>query len=294
MTVVLEKQQARRGFWAQLIRLPRAWVGGALVGVMLFGAVFAPLVTPKDPLQQFADGLSATGTPLAPGGNFPLGTDHLGRDLLARLVYGGRVSLFISISANLIAAFVGTTIGMLAGYYGGVVDTLLMRFTDVLLAYPAVLLALGLGSVLRPSIPVIILILMVITWPILARLVRSQTLSMRERQFVESARAAGASGPYILLRHILPHTLTVTVVYFTLNVASAVLIEAALSFLGVGVPLPTASWGNMILEGQSRYRIAPWMIFFPTLTILLTTLGFNLLGDAIRDALDPRTSLRLK
>ncbi|MBK8026851.1 MAG: ABC transporter permease [Chloroflexi bacterium] len=292
-TTTLQSKPVRRGFWAQLRRLPRAWVGGAMVGVMLLLTLFAPMIT-RDPLQQFMDGLSPTGTPLAPDANYLLGTDHLGRDMVARMLHGGRVSLFISIAANLTAAVFGTLIGMYAGYYGGVIDTLLMRFTDIILAYPAVLLALGFGSVLRPSIPVIILILMVITWPILARLVRSQTLTLRERQFVESARSVGATGPYILFRHILPHTLTVTVVWFTLNIASTVLIEAALSFLGVGVPLPTASWGNMILEGQSRYRIAPWMILFPTLAILITTLGFNLLGDAVRDALDPRTSQRLK
>jgi len=143
-------------------------------------------------------------------------------------------------------------------------------------------------------VPVVVTILTVITWPTLARLVRSQTLAIRERTFVESARAVGAADWYIIIFHILPHTLTVTVVWLTLSFASTVLVESALSFLGVGVPLPTPSWGNMINEGQSRYRIAPWMILVPTFAILMTTLGFNLLGDAIRDALDPRTALRLK
>lgn len=289
----LSNTQSKRGFWVQLRRLPRAWIGALMVGFIAFCAIFAPLIAPRDPLQQFTDGLSATGTPLPPSVGFPLGTDHLGRDLYTRLVYGARVSLFISLLANVTASLIGTFIGVLAGYYGGIIDTLLMRITDIMLAYPAVLLALGLGAVLRPSIPVIILILMVITWPTLARLVRSQTFAVRERQYVESARASGASDFYIMFRHILPHTITVTVVWFTLSIASTVLIEASLSFLGVGVPLPTASWGSMILEGQSRYRIAPWMILTPTVAILITTLGFNLLGDAIRDALDPRTSQRL-
>lgn len=293
MTATLQVKEAKRGFWVQLRRLPRAWIGGGMVAFVVLCAIFAPQIAPRDPLKQFSEGLSATGTPLPPGGDFLLGTDHLGRDLFARLLYGARVSLVISFAANLTAAVAGTLIGIFAGYYGGAIDTVLMRVTDVLLAYPATLLALGLGAVLRPSIPVVILILMIITWPALARLVRSQTFSVRERQFVESARASGATDLYIMMRHILPHVVTVSVVWFTLSIASTVLIEAALSFLGVGVPLPTASWGNMIFEGQSRYRIAPWMILTPTVAILITTLGFNLLGDAVRDALDPRTSQRL-
>lgn len=281
-------------FWSRLKRVRRAWVGGALVGVVSLAALFAPLLAPADPLEQFRDGISNLGTPLPPGGRFSLGTDHLGRDLMSRLLYGAQVSLLISLIANLTAGVLGTLIGVLAGYYAGFLDTALMRFTDVLLAFPAILLALGMAAVLRPSIPVVVIILTIITWPALARLVRSQTLSIKERAFVESARASGASDFYIIFWHILPHTLAVTVVWLTLSFATTVLIESSLSFLGVGVPLPTASWGNMINEGQTRYRIAPWMILVPTMAILVTTLGFNLLGDAVRDALDPRTSLRLK
>jgi peptide/nickel transport system permease protein len=287
------KRKARAGFWAQFRRLPRAWVGAAFVSFVTLTAIFAPLIAPADPLTQFRDGLSATGTPLPPSAQFPLGTDHLGRDMLSRTLYGARVSLKISFIANFVAALLGTTIGALAGYYSGIIDTALMRITDVLLAFPAILLALGLGSVLRPSELEVTLILTFITWPTLARLVRSQVLAVRERAFIESARCAGAGDYYILLRHILPHTLSVTIVWSTLSFASTVLVESSLSFLGVGVPLPTASWGNMIAEGQTRYRIAPWMIIVPTVCILITTLGFNLLGDAVRDALDPRTSQRL-
>lgn len=290
--MVALKSKSRSGFWQQLRRLPRAWVGATLVAIVVLGTVFAPELSPANPLQQFRDGLSQNGTPLPPSGRFPLGTDHLGRDMLSRTLYGGQVSLLISFIANFTASIFGTLIGLLAGYYSGLMDTVMMRFTDVLLAFPAILLALGLGSVLHPSIPVVMLILMWITWPPLARLVRSQTLTIRERAFVESARASGAEDWYILLRHILPHTITVTIVWASLSLASTVLVESSLSFLGVGVPLPTASWGNMIAEGQSRYRIAPWMIVVPTLCILITTLGFNLLGDAVRDALDPRTAQR--
>lgn len=284
--------KSQNGFWQQLRRLPRAWIGAALVLTVTLSAIFAPQLAPADPLTQFRDGLTATGVPLPPGDQFPFGTDHLGRDMLSRMLYGARVSLSISFLANLVAAIFGTGIGMLAGYYGGIIDTALMRLTDVLLAFPAVLLALGLGSVLRPSIPVVTLILMIITWPALARLVRSQVLSIRERAFVESARCAGAEDWYIIINHILPQIVSITVVWATLTFATTVLIESSLSFLGVGVPLPTASWGNMIAEGQSRYRIAPWMILIPTGGIMITTMGFNLLGDAIRDALDPRTSSR--
>jgi peptide/nickel transport system permease protein len=285
--------QVKRGFWVQLRRLPRAWVGAVLVLMVIIGAVFAPQIAPADPLKQFREGISQNGQPLPPSSQFPLGTDHLGRDMLSRLLYGAQISLTVSFIANLTAALFGTLVGALAGYYTGVLDTVLMRFTDVLLAFPAILLALGLGSVLRPSVPVVILILTIITWPALARLVRGQTLTLRERAFVESARASGARDSYIILRHILPHTITIAVVWASLSFASTILTESALSFLGVGVPLPAASWGNMIAEGQSRYRIAPWMILVPTVGILITTLGFNLLGDAIRDALDPRTSQRL-
>jgi peptide/nickel transport system permease protein len=278
-----------RGFWTRLRRLPRAWVGGAMVALVALAALFAPVLARHDPLNQFREGLSATGTPLPPNSQFILGTDNLGRDLYSRLLYGAQVSMTISLIANLTAGVLGTSIGLLAGYYSGWIDTLLMRFTDVLLAFPAILLALGLGAVLRPSVQVVIIILTVITWPTLARLVRSQVLTVRERAFVESARASGARDLYIIWHHILPHTLTVTIVWTTLSFATTVLIESSLSFLGVGVPLPTASWGNMILEGQTRYRIAPWMILMPSAAILIVTLGFNLLGDAVRDAMDPRS-----
>lgn len=293
MADVIElNDRPRIGFWGQLRRLPRAWIGAVMIAIVLFAAVFAPVLTKVDPLKQFRDGLADNGTPLPPSDRFPLGTDHLGRDMLSRMLYGAQVSLTIAFIANVVAALFGTLVGILAGYYTGLIDTLLMRFTDILLAFPAILLALGLGAVLRPSIPVVTLILTVITWPALARLVRSQVLSVRERAFVESARCVGATDRYIIWHHILLHTISVTLVYATLSFATTVLIESSLSFLGVGVPLPTPSWGNMIAEGQTRYRIAPWMILMPALGILITTLGFNLLGDAVRDALDPRTAQR--
>jgi len=284
---------SNNGFWSQFWRIGRAKIGLILVMIILIPTVFAPVFTSIDPLKQFRDGLAPNGVPLAPNETYIMGTDHLGRDMFSRLLYGGRVSLLVSFTANITAAIVGTFIGLLAGYYTGILDSILMRVTDVMLAFPAILLALGLGSVLRPSVQTVIIILSVVTWPTLARLVRGQTLIVRDRAFVESARASGATDRYIILHHILPHTITVTVVWASLSLASAVLIESSLSYLGVGVPLPSASWGNMIAEGQSRYRIAPWTILEPTVAILITTLGFNLLGDAVRDALDPHTSRRL-
>lgn len=284
--------KSNNSFWAILRRMPRTWVGTALVAMVALSAVFAPQLSPTDPLKQFREGLSPTGVPLGPNEQFPMGTDHLGRDMMSRLLYGAQVSLTVSFVANTVAALFGTAIGLLAGYYSGKIDWLLMRATDVLLAFPAILLALGLGSVLRPSIPTVLIILTVINWPGLARLVRSQVLSVRERAFIESARCIGAGDAYIMFRQILPQIAAITVVWGTLNFANTVLVESSLSFLGVGVPLPLPSWGNMIAEGQSRYRIAPWMILVPTAAILITTLGFNLLGDAIRDALDPRTHQR--
>jgi peptide/nickel transport system permease protein len=291
--VQLNAKAKQRGFWWQMSRLPRAWVGAALVLLVILAAIFAPALSPADPLKQFRNGLAKDGTPLAPSEQFPLGTDNLGRDVMSRLLSGARVSLTISLIANLVTAVVGTGVGLLAGYYSGIIDWVLMRLTDILLAFPAILLALGFGAVLRPSIPVVILILTFISWAPLARLIRGQVLTVRERAFIESARCIGARDAYIMFRQILPQIIAVTVVWITLSLANTVLIESSLSFLGVGVPLPQASWGNMIYEGQSRYRIAPWIILAPTLGILITTLGFNLLGDAVRDALDPRTSQRL-
>jgi ABC-type dipeptide/oligopeptide/nickel transport system permease subunit len=292
MVVPLEKP-AKRGFWAQLRRIPRGWVGASLVLLVVLGAVFAPQLSPADPLKQFRDGLAENGTPLPPSARFPMGTDNLGRDVMSRMLYGARISLTASLLANTLAALVGTTLGLLAGYYSGRIDWIIMRVIDILLAFPAILLALGLAAVWGHNFFTVTLILSVVTFPALVRLIRAQVLSVRERLFVESARSLGARDWWIIVHHILPHTITVMVVWVSLSFANTVLLEAALSFLGVGIPLPNSSWGNMINEGQSRYRLAPWMVLVPTVAILITTLGFNLLGDAIRDALDPRTSLRL-
>ncbi|MEO1442702.1 MAG: ABC transporter permease [Chloroflexota bacterium] len=284
----------RNTFFSRILKLPRTWIALSLIGLVCALAVFAPVIAPHDGTQQYRDGLSDFGTPLAPNARFWLGTDHLGRDVFSRALYGARTSLFIALTANLVAAVVGTGVGVLAGYFGSWYEHILMRLTDVLLAFPAILLALGLSAVLRPSVRVVIMIVAVITWPLLARLVRSQTLVIASQEYVESARALGGRTGYIIFFHVLPHVITVTIIWITLNLATTVLIEAALSYLGVGVPPTTPSWGNMVADGQTRYRTAPWMIFVPSAAIMLTTLGFNLLGDAVRDALDPRTAQRQK
>ena len=292
MAEQLPVPHAQVGFWPRFRRLRRAWVGVILLLPIFMGAIFAHQIAPYDPIFQFRDGLTATGLPIPPGSHYLLGTDPLGRDVLSRALYGGQVSLFVSLVANGMAALLGTTVGILAGYFGGIFDTVLMRFTDVLLAFPAILLALALTAVLRPSIGVVTVVIAVITWPALARLVRSQVLVVRELAFVEAARSLGASSLHIILRHVLPQIITLAVIWSTLALAGTVLTEAALSYLGLGVPLPTPSWGNMISDGQSQYRSAPWLILVPGTAILMTTLGFNLLGDALRDALDPHTAQR--
>ena len=268
------------------------WVGLALIVPILLAALFARQIAPADPIFQFRDGLTATGLPIAPGGRFLLGTDPLGRDVLSRVLYGAQVSLFVSLVANGLAALLGTMVGMLAGYFAGIFDTVLMRLTDVLLAFPVILLALALTTVLRPSVTVVTVVIAAIGWPALARLIRSQVLVVRELAFVEAAHSLGASDLHIIVFHIFPQIITLAVIWATLGLAGTVLVEAALSYLGLGIPLPTASWGNMIADGQSQYRSAPWLILVPGTAILMTTLGFNLLGDALRDALDPRTAQR--
>ncbi len=285
-------QRPRQTFWSRLRRLPRVWVGLALVIPIILAGLFAPLIAPKDPIFQYRDGLTATGLPLPPGGQFALGTDKLGRDVFSRVLYGAQVSLFVSVTANVLAALLGTTVGLVAGYFSGAFDFALMRLTDVLLAFPTILLALALTTVLRPSVYVVTLVIAIIGWPALARLIRGQVLVVREYAYVEAARSLGATDLRLIFRHILPQILTLAVIWATLNLAGTVLVEASLSFLGLGIPLPTPSWGNMIADGQAQYRSSPWLLLVPGLAILMTTLGFNLIGDALRDALDPRTAQR--
>jgi peptide/nickel transport system permease protein len=268
--------------------------GAVLVGLLILVAFLAPLLAPHDPAEQFRDGLTPDGQPVpstlfknAGGTNFPLGTDANGRDLLSRIFYGAQVSLTVGVLANFLAVTLGIIIGMTAGYLGGWVETLLMRFTDIMMAFPTLLLAMTLVAILKPSLWIIIVVIGLVYWTWIARVVYSQVLAMREREFVIAARALGGSRTHVILHHILPQLIPVIIVWGTLGIATNVMLEASLSYLGIGVQPPTPSWGGMIQQGQSYYRSAPWLVMYPGLAIMITVFAFNLLGDGLRDALDP-------
>jgi peptide/nickel transport system permease protein len=272
--------------WHRLSRDRFALLGAGLVVLLALMAIAAPLLAPFEPTRQQRDGLQQ-GQPLPPGGKYPLGTDQMGRDMLSRLIFGARVSLLVGILGNGIAVIIGLLIGAAAGLVGGWVEALLMRFTDIIMGFPVLLLAVAMISLLRPSLGIVIAVIGVVYWTYLARIVYGYTRSLRERDFVLAAHATGCQMHRILLRHILPQVLSLAIVYVTLGTASAIVLESTLSFIGVGVQPPTPSWGNMISDGQRYYRAAPWLVLYPGLAIVLTVLGFNLLGDGLRDALDP-------
>jgi peptide/nickel transport system permease protein len=259
-----------------------ALVGAAIVAVMFLLAVLAPLLAGDPGAIDISRRLQP------PSWQFPLGTDDLGRDVLARILYGARISLLVGFVAVGIASLIGIVLGALAGYYGRWVDGLLMRFVDIMLCFPTFFLILAVIAFLEPSIWNIMIIIGLTGWMGVARLVRAEFLSLRERDFVQAARALGASDGRLIFRHILPNALSPVLVSATLGVAGAILTESALSFLGIGVQPPTPSWGNMLIAGKQTLGTAWWLSAFPGLAILITVLGYNLLGEGIRDALDPR------
>jgi peptide/nickel transport system permease protein len=288
-----------------LVTNPTFWIGAIGVAVVVIAAVFAPLITGHDPNFAFRkEGFTAHGDPVGPSALFPLGTDRLGRDYLSRLLYGARTSLTVGVVANLIATFVGVTIGSVAAFAGSPrirfrflgrrrsfhipVESLLMRFTDAILSFPVLLFAIALVAILRPSLPLVILVIAAVLWTTTARIVYGRAVVIREAEFVTAARAVGVRPARILFRHIMPHLVSLIVVYATLGIASTIQFEAALSFLGVGVPVPAASWGNMISDNLGYYRTDPRLVVLPGLAIMFTILSFNLLGDALADAVDPR------
>jgi ABC-type dipeptide/oligopeptide/nickel transport systems, permease components len=280
--------------WRRLRRDRIAMFGAVLVVLLILVALFAPFIAPHEPAEQFRDGLTPDGQPVPSTlfrsqgeTEFLLGTDANGRDLLSRIFYGAQVSLTVGVLANLLAVTLGIIIGMTAGYLGGWVETLLMRFTDIMMAFPTLLLAMTLVAILKPSLWIIIVVIGLVYWTWIARVVYSQVLTLREREFVISSRALGASRRYIILHHILPQLIPVIIVWGTLGIATNVMLEASLSYLGIGVQPPTPSWGGMIQQGQSYYRSAPWLVIYPGLAIMITVFAFNLLGDGLRDALDP-------
>jgi len=262
---------------------------GALLVVLLLTAVAlaAPWLAPYDPAQQFFDGLTLEGAPLPPSARFWLGTDLLGRDLLSRLIYGARTSLMIGVAANSAAVALGALVGVIAGYLQGPVGFILMRFTDLMIAFPALLLAIALAAIFAPSLWIVALVIALVNWVQVARIIYTETTSLAARDYIEATRALGAAWPRIVFRHILPHLAPTLLVWGTLGIATTVLLEATLSFLGIGVRPPTPSWGGIIYESQSYFLTAPWLVFFPGAAILLLALSFNLVGDALRDAFDP-------
>jgi peptide/nickel transport system permease protein len=237
--------------WKRFRKDKAALFGAAVILVVVIAAALAPWITPYDPDEQFFDGLTLEGAPLPPNGRFWLGTDLLGRDAYTRLVYGARTSLVIGIAANAVAVLIGTLLGAVAGYAGGWVGTAIMRFTDLMMAFPALLLAIALAAILRPSLWIVVLVIALVNWVQTARVIYTQTRALVEREFIEAVRALGAAWPRILLVHVLPHLLPHILVWGTLGIAVTVLLEATLSFLGIGVQPPTPSWGGIIFESQS-------------------------------------------
>ena len=285
--VAIQEPHFLRVAWRSLRRNPVALIAITTVIVLALIAVLAPLIAPRDPLHAYPDGLTAQGAPIHPGHTFLLGTDPSGRDVLSRLIYGARVSLLVGVVATGLAALIGVTVGTIAGYVGGIVDSILMRITDVVLSFPLLLFCVALIAVTEPSTRNVVLVIAFGYWTYLARVVRSLVLSLKEREFVTAARTLGTRDLTIVRRHILPHLAPAIIVYSTLGVASSIMIEASLSYLGIGVPLPQASWGQMISQGQQYFQSAPWLLIVPGVCLILTVLAFNLAGDWLTDLLDP-------
>ena len=302
-TVTHRRESSRA--WGYLRTNPSFWIGAIGVTLIIAAAVFAPFLAPHDPNFQFrGEGLTSGGDPLGPSSKFPLGTDKLGRDELSRLLFGARTSLTVGIVANSLAIFIGVVVGTVAAYSRGrrmrlsarghgvsvpvPLETILMRLTDVVLAFPALLVAIALVAIVGPSLGLVIVVIAAILWTATARIMYSTSLVVLSSDFVVAATAIGVSDRKMIVRHLLPHLVPLIIVYATLGIAAAILFEATLSFLGVGVPPPSPSWGGMIIEHVGYYRTDPRVVALPGLAIMATILAFNLLGDALADAFDPR------
>lgn len=269
--------------WVQFRRSRAGLAGLTILVLFLVAGLFAPVLAPYDPYE-----IDLEASLRGPGAGHWLGRDELGRDLLSRIIYGARLSLVIGVIAVAIGAAVGVPVGAVSGYLGGRVDLFTQRAIDVMLAFPGILLAIVLVAILGVGLVQVMVAVGIVSIPVYARLVRGQVLSLREQEFVDAARALGATNTRILWRHVLPNTLAVIIVQSTLQVASAILSAAALGFLGLGAQPPAAEWGSMLSNARQYIRLAPHSVTFPGLAIMLTVLGFNLVGDAVRDALDPR------
>lgn len=259
-------------------------LGLLVVVVMVLAALLAPLLAPHDPLRGDLRGAYL----LPPGSNFPLGTDTQGRDVLSRVLHGARVSLVVGLISQSIAALLGVSLGLISGYYGRWVDALVMRLADITLAFPTLLLLIAIAAAVNPSLLVVFVVIGAVGWASMARLVRSQVLVLRGADYVTASRALGAPDRRILLRHLLPNVRAQVIVAATLGAAGAMMAEAALSFVGLGVKPPTPSWGGMVADGRDLLRVAPWVSVVPGIALGLTVLGFNLVGEALRELYDPK------
>ena len=273
--------------WRNFIKRRLGVVGSSMVVVLIFVAIFGSVLTPYDPLEMHPkDSLKP------PCSKYLLGTDRFGRDQLSRLIYGARVSMAVSFSSIAIAIILGVFIGLISGYYGGLLDNIIMRCLDVVFAFPLILLAMVLVAMLGPSIQNLVLAISFIYSALFARIVRGSVLSIKEKEFVEGIRSAGARDYQIIFFFILPNILSPVIVQATFNLSLVIMIEAALSFLGLGVQPPMPSWGGMLNESRRFMELGPWLTVFPGLAIMFSVLAFNTMGDALRDALDPRLSQR--
>jgi peptide/nickel transport system permease protein len=290
-------------FWRRFRRDKVAMAALAFIILLILVAIFAPLIVKvvgaPDPNVQDTTALDDFGLPAGPSADHLFGVDQIGRDVFARTIYGARVSLLVALIATTLIVLIGTVLGMVAGFFRGAIDTVLSRAMDVMLAFPVLLLALGLGAacsfgggclggLIQPGLPVVIFVIVLAQWPYFARIIRGQVLSLREKEFIEAARSLGASNSRIIFREILPNLLAPIIVYTTLIIPTNILFEAALSFLGVGVQPPTATWGAMIAEATNIFDIAWWFMLAPGIALVLTVLAFNLVGDGLQDALNPK------
>ncbi len=267
----------------ELLKNRMAFAGLIFILAMLIFAVFAPAIAPYDPARIDAGNILS-----APSRSHIFGTDMLGRDIFSRIVYGSRISLSISFIAVGIAVIIGIFFGSIAGYYGGRVDSIIMRFVDIMLCFPAFFLILAVIAVLEPSIFNIMAVIGLTSWMGVARLIRAEVLTLKERDYVAASKVMGAHDPWIITKHLIPNAIGPVLVSATLGVGGAILIESALSFLGIGVQPPTPSWGNILMDGKSTLGVAWWLTVFPGLFILMTVLAYNLLGEGLRDLLEPR------
>lgn len=267
----------------RLIKSKTSFIGLCLISILILTAIFAPLIATHDPVDQ-----QLLNRYQAPSGEHWLGTDELGRDIFSRIVYGTRISIQIGVIAVGISAIVGIFLGGVAGYFGRWLDQVIMRLIDILMAFPSILLAIGLVTILGPSLTNAMIAVGIVGVPQFARIVRSTVLSVKETEYIEAARAIGAKNGSILFKHVLPNCLAPIIVQVTLSVGTAILDAAGLSFLGLGAQPPNPEWGAMLSDGQAALQTSPWVVAFPGLAIFLVVLGFNLFGDGLRDALDPK------